>query len=97
MPDIEWGAHLVEVLFEFGPVRAEGPLEVEHIKPIEKALCAKFQPWEKRLLLRLSRAYLGEVHKAKDPGAKPPWPTAEKQWRRVQSAKAARNLDAFLK
>jgi hypothetical protein len=87
----------VDYLFEFGPVRAEGPLEAEHIRPIEHVLEVKFKPWEKRLLLRLSREYKGEMHAATRRDAPPPWEGAAAQWKAVQMHQMERNLDTFLK
>lgn len=96
-PPIQWAAHLVDILFEFGPVRADGPLEAEHIPGIEHALGVEFQPWEKRLLLRLSRVYKGERHTATKRDAPPPWDGAARQWKAAQMHQMERNLDKFLK
>lgn len=96
MPDIEWGGHLVDILFEFGPVKAEGPLEVADILGIQKVLGVKFAPWESRLLIRMSREYKGEMHAATKRDAKPPFEEAAQAWRRLQNRRSASNLDKFL-
>lgn len=97
VPDIDWAGHLVDYLFEFGPTKAENPLDAENILAIQKVLGVKFDSWESRLLIRLSREYLGEVHGATKPDAKPPYEPAARQWRRVGQAGAEARLDAFLK
>lgn len=96
MPGMKWATHIVDYLFEFGPGRGEGPMEAEHIAGIEHVLGIEMKPWEKRLLLRLSREYLAELFAAKKPGAKPPWPEAEKQWKVAQQRNIDRKIDEFL-
>lgn len=101
MPEFEYAGHLVEYLFEFGPVKADGPLEPVDILAIQQVLAVKFKPWESRLLIRLSRAYKAEMYGATKRNAPPPWPEAMPQWRAAQRAaqqlNMERNLDAFLK
>jgi hypothetical protein len=96
MPPIDWAGHLVDYLFEFGPVKTDSALEAADVLAIQQVLGVKFKPWEARLLLRLSREYRGEMHVASKPQAKPPWPGAESQWRYVQRLRSERNLDRFL-
>ena len=95
MPPLDWGGYLVDYLFEFGPVKAESPLEPVDIPAIEHVLGVEFQPWEKRLLLQLSREYKGEMHAATKRSAPVPWPPAAAQWRRA-CLSAERRLDSFL-
>lgn len=97
MPEFEYAGHLVEYLFEFGPVKADGPLEAENILAIQKVLGVKFKPWESRLLIRLSRGYKAEMHAATKRNAPPPCMEAMPQWRAAQRITMERNLDAFLK
>lgn len=96
LPPIKWAGHIVQYLFEFGPGRGEGPIEAEHIPGIEHALEIKLKSWEKRLLLRLSKDFKAESYAATKPGAKPPWPEAEKQWKVAQMRNIDRKLDEFL-
>lgn len=77
MPPLEWGRYLVEYLFEFGPTVAagmgSGPLPPSEIEAAQRLLGIQLQPWEARLLLRLSREYLQESHRATVPNCTPPW------------------------
>lgn len=95
MPDISTAGYLVDYLFEFGPVKAEGPLELGDIKRIAKAVGTKFEPWQTRLLLRMSREYKGEMHAATSPHAPTPYPPARKAWRWVQHSQMEKKLDAI--
>lgn len=97
MPPLEFGAYLVDYLFEFGPVKGEGPIDGQDLVAWEHLLGIEWQPWQARLLVRLSRAYLGEMHAAVKRDAKPPWPGAARQWRMVQRRMEERRLDAFLR
>ena len=97
MPPLVHAAYLVDYLFEFGPVKAEAPLEPPDVPAIEHVLGVEFQPWESRLLLRLSREYKGEMHAATLRNAQPPWAGAAKQWKYVQHVRSERALDGFLK
>lgn len=77
MPPLEWGAYLVEYLFELGPTMAAGmgagPLMPSELHAAQQLLGIQFQPGEARLLLRLSRDYLAESHRATEYNCEPPW------------------------
>lgn len=83
MPPLEWGSYLVDYLFEFGPTMAAGmgsaPLSASEIEAAQRLLGIQLHPWEARLLLRLSREYLEESHRATEQNCSPPWhdPIAE--------------------
>lgn len=94
-PRVERAEYLVNYLFEFGPVTPEGAFQVGAIREIEHVLGLEFDPWEKRLLLRLSREYQGAQFAAAKPDAPCPWPEVEWQWLRAKLIQAERNLDAF--
>ena len=96
-PPVEYAAYLLDYLFEFGPVKAEAPLEPVDVLAVQELLGVEFQPWDSRLLLRLSREYKGEMHAATDRNAQPPWAGAAKQWKYVQHLRTERALDGFLK
>jgi hypothetical protein len=97
VPPVERGEHLIGYLFEFGPVGANGPLTAGEVLDIGRVLAVDFDPWESRLLVRLSREYQGQLHVATNPGAKCPIPELAWQWRRAQVIHSERNLDAFCK
>lgn len=77
MPSLEWGQYLVGYLFELGPTMAAGmgagPLMPSELESAQRLLGIEFQPWEARLLLRLSREYLEESHRATEENCAPPW------------------------
>lgn len=81
MPPLDWGDYLVEYLFEIGPTLPTGmgsaPLTPPVIESAQRLLGIEFQPWEARLLLRLSREYLAESLKATKDGCPPPWVDSE--------------------
>lgn len=88
---------MVDYLFEFGPTKGEGALEPEQLLAWQTLLGIEWEPWESRLLVKLSRAYLGETHRATKRDAPPPWEIFEKPWRWVQQKKSERRLDAFFR
>ena len=97
MPPLAWGQYLIEWFFEFGPTKGEGPIDAESLVAWEHLLGVEWTPYEARLLIRLSRSYLGEMHRATKRDAKPPWAKFEAPWRWVQNQKSERRLSAFLK
>lgn len=97
MPPLEFGQYLVDYLFEFGPVKKDGPIEGPDLVAWQQLLGIEWQPWQSRLLVRLSRAYLAETYAATKRDAKPPWPGAARQWKIVQQKMAERRVDAFLR
>lgn len=98
MPPLEWAGHLVEYLFEFGPTMAagmgSGPLTPSEIEAAQRLLGIQFQPWEARLLLRLSREYLAESHRATEQSCAPPWQDEESQ--AVDVVETGRNMEAAM-
>lgn len=88
---------MLDYLFEFGPTKGDGPLEPQDVKGIEYVLGVKFMPWEKRLLLQLSREYRAESFAATKGDTPPPWEGAAKQWKYTKVVFMERNLDAALK
>lgn len=63
----------------------------------ERLLGIEWQPWQAELLVRLSREYLGEMHRATKRDAMPPWEKFERPWRWVQKQLGERRLDAFIR
>lgn len=97
MPPIEGGQYLIDYLFEFGPVKSGGPIDAADLVAWQTLLGVEWQPWQARLLIRLSRAYQAEMYAATKRDAKSPWAGAEKSWRAVQRRSEERRLDAFLR
>ena len=69
--------HLVEHLFEIGPLMAAGmgagPITHQEILAWQVLTGTALQPWEARMLRRLSCEYLNETHRAETLGCEPPW------------------------
>lgn len=96
-PRLSGGMHLIEVLFKVGPVRGDGPLYEEHLEAWERRRGIELEPWEADLVLDLSRAYLTEMHDARDWAALPPWPPARNMWKYVRDQLNGPGMRAALK
>lgn len=99
MPPPPDGFYLIEYLFEFGPVKKGGSQELESGDLVhwEHLLGIEWKPYESRLLLRMSKAYFGEMNSATKRDAPPPWGIFAKPWKWVQQQKGERRLNAFLR
>lgn len=95
MPDATGGEDLLGYFFEFGPSGTDGPVAIGEILKWGGALGIKWQPWQSRLFLRLSREYCAQQHAARPESALPPWPPAVNMWRWVENQKRERALDAW--
>lgn len=83
MPDSCGCDYLVEILFRIGPVIAEGPVKEADIEGWEKRRGVQLTPWQADTIIDMSRAYLGEMHTARQMSAPAPWPKAIKMWKYV--------------
>lgn len=97
LPPISGGYYLLEYLFEFGPTDGDKALNAPILESWERLLGIEWQPWQSRLLVQMSRAYMGEMHRATKRDAPPPWAEFAKPWRWVQQQKSERRLDGFLR
>lgn len=99
MPPLEWGQYLIDHLFEFGPTMAagmgSGPLTAVEICAWQDLLGIEFEPWEARLLRRLSSEYLSESHAATKRDRPPPY-GASPALTKARARDVDRNLDLFL-
>lgn len=75
MPECD-ALHIVGYLIELGVTQGEHSLTYSEIESWQRQIGIDLQPWEVRFVKRLSEAYLGESHKARDPDAGPPWSDA---------------------
>lgn len=91
--------HLVAYLFEAGPLQpggmAEAPLSHGELQAWQQNSGIVLQPWEARLLRRLSGSYLSAMSEARAPSAPPPW--KETPDVAPNPARIARDLKASLK
>ena len=73
--------HLLDYLFEVGPVLSGGmgpaPLSNLELAAWCDLTGIPLTPWEARTLRALSRDYLAEMHDAEDPSRPPPWHSVE--------------------
>lgn len=88
-PDVGTGKYLVDILFQVGPTKAEGPLEESALEPWERRRGIELQPWQADAILSMSRAYLAESHNAAHWNAFPPWQPAVKMWKYVRDQRHA--------
>ncbi|MFW2829874.1 hypothetical protein [Sphingomonas sp. ID0503] len=69
--------HLIEHLMEVGPVEITGmdraAISWRELEAWGRETAIRLRPWEKRLLRRLSAAYLAESRAAEDPHRGAPW------------------------
>lgn len=91
MPPLSgWGDHLLEHLFELGPVGNDTHLSPEAISGWATLNGIEWEPWEARLLYRLSREYHAETHQATKWNADPPWPGCIPDFQQAAVLKRAR-------
>lgn len=95
MPPVEAGGYLIGYLWEIGPTMGGGmgasPITHEEILAWAVLLGVPLQPWEARLLRRLSLAFVTELHRAEKIDATAPWaPEAFDAERRSAAARSMR-------
>lgn len=96
LPELDAGEYLVSHLWDAGPVMhgAAGavPLSQSEIRAWQDNTGNELQPWEVRLLRRLSADYISASKAAEKPNCPPPWqPTIEAE-QRQKVAKHIRNV-----
>lgn len=96
-PAVPEGQYLIDILFAVGPIRNEGPIHEEHLQPWEARRGIELHPWQADLLLEMSRAYLAEMHRAREWNALPPWPPARNMWKYVRDQINGPGMKAALK
>jgi len=84
---------LLDYLWEIGPTKKDGPVEASDLVAWEHLLGIEWQPYQSRLLIKLSKAYLGESHAATKRDAPCPWSEFEPQWRWARSEQGEKSLD----
>ena len=88
---------MLDYLWEIGPTKKDGPIEAQDLVAWEQLLGIEWQPYQSRLLIRLSRSYLAESHNATKRAAPCPWPAFESRWRRAWSQIGEKSLDRVQK
>ena len=90
--------YLTDWLFEIGPSVAagmgEGPIGFRDLVAWQEIMGVELQPWEARVLLRLSGEYLGEKHRARKPDCPAPY-TGEREVQQVARDRVAEQFKAM--
>lgn len=99
MPPFDDGEYLIGYLYELGPTVAAGmgagPVTFAEMAAWQAARGFELEPWEARLLRRLSVDYLAESHRATERNCPPPW-GGSVAVRVSHDRAAARALELFL-
>lgn len=99
MPPFDEGEYLIAYLYEMGPTVAAGmgtgPVTFAEMAAWQAARGFELEPWEARLLRRLSVDYVAETHRATKRDSQPPW-GGTVAVRVSQNKAAARALELFL-
>lgn len=99
MPPFDEGAYLIGYLYELGPTVAAGmgagPVTFAEMAAWQATRGFELEPWEARLLRRLSVDYLAESHRATQRDCPPPW-GGSVVVRVSHNRAAARALELFL-
>ena len=99
MPPCDEGEYLIAYLYELGPTVAAdmgaGPVTFAEMAAWQAARGFELEPWEARLLRRLSVDYLAESHRATERNCPPPW-GGSVAVRVSHDRAAARALELFL-
>lgn len=95
MPPLDCGEHVLQYLWTWGPTMSgsmgEGPLTHSEISACQANTGIDLSEWEASTLVRLSREYLSESHRATKRDCKAPW-QGDAQ---VQTLAVADTRDAF--
>lgn len=100
MPEAD-AIYLVGYLWEVGPVLSGGmsaiPVSFSELESWQRQTGICLQPWEVRLLRRLSFDYLSESHKAEEADCPPPWSPVEPEINREEVSRKVQNaMRAFI-
>ena len=72
MPQVQ-AHYLIDYLFEVGPTEGQEPVSFTELMKWQEAIGIELEPWQFRMLRRLSLDYLSESHKAMKHDCPPPW------------------------
>lgn len=91
--------HIVAYLMEIGPVEAGAmdgaPISWATMRYWQDQMGVTLQPWEARLIRRLSVEYLNQCRKARDPECPPPWGGMTEERRASLDARLRANFGAL--
>lgn len=99
MPPFDEGEYLIAYLYELGPTVAAGmgagPVTFAEMAAWQAARGFELEPWEARLLRRLSVDYLAESHQATRRDCPPPYMDS-RSLKKAIAREMERNMDMFL-
>lgn len=76
-PPLECAQHIINYLFEIGPILSTGmgavSISNQELYAWQSNVHIRLKPWESRFIRKLSTEYLSESHKAAKEGAPAPW------------------------
>ena len=96
-PPLDAADHLIEHLFDIGPVSGDSPISYQDIKAWSDITGHVLDGWEASTLRQMSSAYLAEYHAASEPNRQPPYTTSTIRPREVVASKLASILDRWEK
>lgn len=77
MPPLDCGAHVLDYLWDWGPTligsMGDGPLTHAEIRACQENTGIELSSWEASTLMRLSKDYFAESHRATKRDCKAPW------------------------
>jgi hypothetical protein len=99
MPPLDCGEHLVGLLWNWGPTMCtsmgDSPLTHQELSYCQANTGIELSAWEAETLIRLSREYLGESHRATKRDCKPPFAEST-EGEQVKRAELQRKIRSFL-
>lgn len=78
LPPVDAGQYLIPILFEVGPAVPVGMGGMSGISELDIMAWQanrgiRLRAWEVEMIRRLSYAYAGQLHEAREPNCAPPW------------------------
>lgn len=93
MPPVD-APYLIGYLWDVGPTKSSGmgasPIEQPDIESFQRNMGIELQPWEVRVLIRMSREYVSESSKATRSDYPAPWMPERYDTHRADVAKSLR-------
>ncbi|MDQ1834665.1 hypothetical protein [Massilia scottii] len=100
MPPLDCGEHLVDLLWKWGPTMCtsmgDAPLTHQELSHCQINTGVELSGWEAETLVKLSREYFGESHRATKRDCKPPFIQAAAQYAQALRAENRQRIRAFL-
>jgi hypothetical protein len=95
-PDIFGGAHLIEYFFDIGPWEGEHHITWKSIESWCNLSGIQLEPWQCRLMVILSKAYIQQSQESRDWTSLSPWVPARNVWKYVCDQKNSAALISTL-